>query len=451
MLIENCDFVGFRGDGLYLGSGNSGGQERHNINVTIQSCFFDGVNNDNRNCISIIDGDNIFINNCNFQNSTKPGMPGAIDFEPDGAATFAIGKKIVIQNCVFSNITGDWVFIYSTISSTMTSSPSDIKFINNTIKSSCLTAAALCGIKSNKVISDLISCMGIEISGNIIESNRQAFTLSNVKGVKITGNTYSGTDSAVIGEYGSTPLSCSDVLIQNNTFYKCGTSSSCLIVGSTKRLSIINNLFDQPQDVNCIIFYSPNPASLTESSYCAIAQNNFVTGSICTKMVRKVNHTFLDVKTNSWINNIADTALANEFEAVISDTIETSYSPVITGSTTSGAGVYTLQYGRYRKLGTLVFFKLKIAVNAGHTGTGAIQIGLPTLVVAATSNAETSVSIAVDGAVTTGGQIGLINPGLVVNSLGAIRCAHTTAGTLTLTTIPVGAFTVYASGCYQST
>ena len=80
MLIENCDFVGFRGDGLYLGSGNSGGQERHNINVTIQSCFFDGVNNDNRNCISIIDGDNIFINNCNFQNSTKPGMPGAIDF-----------------------------------------------------------------------------------------------------------------------------------------------------------------------------------------------------------------------------------------------------------------------------------------------------------------------------------------------------------------------------------
>ena len=168
-------------------------------------------------------------------------------------------------------------------------------------------------------------------------------------------------------------------------------------------------------------------------------------------MVRKVNHTFLDVKTNSWINNIADTALGNEFESVISDTLETSYLPVITGSTTSGAGVYTLQYGRYRKLGTLVFFKLKIAVNAGHTGTGAIQIGLPTLAVAATSNAETSVSIAVDGAATTGGQIGLINPSLVVNSLGAIRCTHTTAGTLTLTTIPAGAFTVYASGCYQST
>jgi hypothetical protein len=216
-------------------------------------------------------------------------------------------------------------------------------------------------------------------------------------------------------------------------------------------LSINNNLFKDcgnglAAQSNAIDF------NANTSSYVSITNNVFTTPASKTLIViqKEAAHTFTP-ETNTFTGNTVTFVGSNSFAAVISDTLETSYSPVITGSTTSGVGVYTLQYGRYRKLGTLVFFKLKIAVNAGHTGTGAIQIGLPTLAVAATSNAETSVSIAVDGAATTGGQIGLINPSVVVNSLGAIRCTHTATGTLASTTIPAGAFTVYASGCYQST
>ena len=52
LLIDDCSFNGFRGDGIYFG----GTAALHNTNCTVQNSSFDGVNNDNRNGISIIDG-----------------------------------------------------------------------------------------------------------------------------------------------------------------------------------------------------------------------------------------------------------------------------------------------------------------------------------------------------------------------------------------------------------
>jgi len=61
--ISNCAFTGWRGDGIYIGSSNTAGVERHNKDITIEGCLFDGINNDNRNAISVIDGDGIKIRN----------------------------------------------------------------------------------------------------------------------------------------------------------------------------------------------------------------------------------------------------------------------------------------------------------------------------------------------------------------------------------------------------
>src|SRR4029079_9826658 len=48
--FHNVIFRGFRGDGLYVGSGwNSPKAERHNRNVLVRSCTFDGINHQNRN------------------------------------------------------------------------------------------------------------------------------------------------------------------------------------------------------------------------------------------------------------------------------------------------------------------------------------------------------------------------------------------------------------------
>ena len=48
--IRSVKFTGFKGDGLYIGSGlGVGGVERHNRNIKVFNCIFDGVNRDNRN------------------------------------------------------------------------------------------------------------------------------------------------------------------------------------------------------------------------------------------------------------------------------------------------------------------------------------------------------------------------------------------------------------------
>lgn len=105
VIIEDCQFIGYVGDGIYIGSGNSLGTERHNERVTIRYCLFDGVLKQNRNGISIIDGTDIIIDHCVFTRSGRFDMPGAIDLEPDATNdSFARIKRITIQNCEFRDI-----------------------------------------------------------------------------------------------------------------------------------------------------------------------------------------------------------------------------------------------------------------------------------------------------------------------------------------------------------
>jgi hypothetical protein len=455
MLIENCDFVGFRGDGLYLGSGNTGGQERHNINVTIRSCFFDGVNNDNRNGISIIDGNGILVEGNYFTRTTRSNMPGAICVEPDNY-TFPIVKDIKIVNNKFYNIGGAGAIFIYLVNANLYTEPFRGFLIDKNFIENCVGTGYCISYRPTMIggVTEAMHNQCVKITNNVCINNASgySFGIDNCKGGIISNNSFiNGGTASLIGFTGA-DINNIDISLNGNEFINSGyVGGDGLYLFKCTRVSINNNLF-QDCGTGAVGFSDAISFQTNTSSYVSITNNLFTSPTSKTLIVieKEAPHTFTPA-TNTFVGNTITFTGANNFEAVTSDTLETSYSPVITGSTTSGAGVYTLQYGRYRKLGTLVFFKLKITVNAGHTGTGQIQIGLPTLVVAATSNAETMVSISVDGAATTGGQIGWINPSLVVNSLGAIRCVHTAAGTLASTTIPAGAFTVYASGCYQST
>lgn len=61
----------------------------------------------------------------------------------------------------------------------------------------------------------------------------------------------------------------------------------------------------------------------------------------------------------------------------LDDYEEGTFTPTIVGVTTPGVGTYTVQIGRYTKIGREVFFDLEVAVSA-HTGTGAMRVaGLP--------------------------------------------------------------------------
>jgi len=104
--VENCNFIGFHGDGIAINGATDFSKNRnaYNKNINIKNCKFDGLNNDNRQGISIYYSDGFVIDNCHFQNVTRGDMPGAIDIEPDMDANVSRNGKIT--NCTFKNIKG---------------------------------------------------------------------------------------------------------------------------------------------------------------------------------------------------------------------------------------------------------------------------------------------------------------------------------------------------------
>lgn len=94
LLIERVSFIGMRGDGLYVGTGNERGQNptqiRHNQRVRVRNCFFDGLIMANRNGVSVCDCDGFWLEDSYFTRLSQVSMPGPIDVEPDsgGGATF---------------------------------------------------------------------------------------------------------------------------------------------------------------------------------------------------------------------------------------------------------------------------------------------------------------------------------------------------------------------------
>lgn len=61
----------------------------------------------------------------------------------------------------------------------------------------------------------------------------------------------------------------------------------------------------------------------------------------------------------------------------LDDYEEGTWTPTLSGSITAGVGTYTVQTGRYTKIGRLVYIQFSISVSA-HTGTGDTLItGLP--------------------------------------------------------------------------
>jgi hypothetical protein len=105
LTVERVVFYGFRGDGMYVGSGTLRNTERHNQRVTVRDCVFDGAVKDNRNGLSIIDCDKLTVFGCTFKNignSKLSHSVGAIDFEPDH--NWGVYRDVSISHCQFTDI-----------------------------------------------------------------------------------------------------------------------------------------------------------------------------------------------------------------------------------------------------------------------------------------------------------------------------------------------------------
>ena len=106
VLWERCAMIGGRGDGIYIGAGDLGPdgngerQNRLNRNVVVRDCFWDGINTNNRNAISLLSIDKFRLEGVNasynwgkaggiaaedpYDPATGVGAPaGGIDIEPN--------------------------------------------------------------------------------------------------------------------------------------------------------------------------------------------------------------------------------------------------------------------------------------------------------------------------------------------------------------------------------
>lgn len=450
LLIERCWFIGFRGDGLYIGSGNAGGEERHNHNVTVRKCFFDGINKDNRNGISIIDGDGVLIDDCYFTRCSRGNMPGPIDIEPDSFA-FHVVRNITVRNCKFFDTGGNVAAVSFFLPGVTYTTPPDGFLVEGNYIENCAANGVFLGYQLAGGISEATHAFGLIVRDNYIKNSARPFSINNAKATVIHGNTFnSSAEDALIG-FNTVNDNVIDAVIEGNRFIRCGSiGGNGLTVFKASRIAIKDNEFNDcgagvPGAANAILFNTGT------SSQIDISGNTFLspTGKTQIAIQKEASHT-LTPSTNRLLGNNFNNLSGAAFTSHENDVNFTSYTPVISGADTEGVGTYTVQMGRWRRIGKQVFFEVEITQTA-HTGAGLLQISLPVSPFEDANNSFVTIPVALTGVGTTGGQIGLINP--IASSggvIGSIRCFSTGTGTLLQTTVPSGAATYRASGTYMA-
>lgn len=104
-MITGCAFDDFWGDAICLshyGDTPSTGERTRNSNVRILSNVIYGGSHNNRNGISIISGDHVLVDGNKIYETSKKGMPGAIDVEPNNSA-YTIDDIIISKNIITSS------------------------------------------------------------------------------------------------------------------------------------------------------------------------------------------------------------------------------------------------------------------------------------------------------------------------------------------------------------
>ena len=220
--IEYVDFVGFKGDGLYVASSNVSATERHNIDINVRYCLFDGVNRDQRNAISVIDGKDVTIEHNEFLNCSRSNMPGPIDFEPN-AFTFPIIENIKVLNNTFRGCGGNVGQIAFQIPGTLTRLVSKVAIEGNTFEDYFGTGADV-RVMTNKTISAASSPNQISIINNKGDNCFRPYDIRGVKALKIIGNQFENYDQGILlGFTDGTLDRISEAFSSGNTYERCGT------------------------------------------------------------------------------------------------------------------------------------------------------------------------------------------------------------------------------------
>ena len=218
-LVEGVGFTGFRGDGIYLGSSNRGATERHNQDVAIRQCTFDGVNHQNRNAISVIDCDGLSIDGCRFERVSRPDMPGAIDLEPD-ANPFHVVRNVRITRNWFADIGGGVGVVSMVVPAKMATPPEDVVVSHNEVQGA--RRAAFCLLQRGQV-DKASRPRRLKISLNtVLAETDRPFHIEGVHQVTIAGNRFVACRRSALVGHVVPALGVTELTMIGNRFERCG-------------------------------------------------------------------------------------------------------------------------------------------------------------------------------------------------------------------------------------
>jgi hypothetical protein len=243
VLFERVWFKGFNGDGLYIGSGFAGGEERHNENIVVRDCVFDGVDHENRNAISVIDCRGLLVTGCAFMNCSSQYMPGAIDVEPNSDA-FHVIRDIKIVDNFFYNNGGSNGSVSILLSSGFTTPPSGFLVEGNTIDGG--TYAQDRGILVREM-GDATAAKNhnVKIVNNTMRGTTLAALIWGINGALVRDNTF--TDVAAGMQVGGNVAStkCMNVQVVGNEFTRIAATAggAGLYVFNADYVDILDNRF----------------------------------------------------------------------------------------------------------------------------------------------------------------------------------------------------------------
>lgn len=254
--FDRVTFRGFRGDGLHLGSSTVSHVERHNRDVAVADCRFDGVNSNNRNAISVIDCDGLTVERCAFVNCSRPGdggasaadpmnpatgpaMPGPIDLEPNDDA-FAVIRRIAIRDNRFTGGGGSAVALHLLPNDRVRSAQSGIEISRNIVEDRA-GAFEVTGHGGAGALGKAPG-YGIVLRGNQVRRCGRPFALSGAKGVLLDDNLFADcTDRAEIGH----TAEVADVELRGNRFERIGANTMRfgLWIRGSRGVTLDGNIF----------------------------------------------------------------------------------------------------------------------------------------------------------------------------------------------------------------
>lgn len=228
LTISNCDFIGWHGDAIYLGSGDTPGTtERHNKRVKIIGNRFDGLTKNNRNAISVIDGDDVLIMGNSAQRHTLGSgtpMPGFVDVEPNGGSNFAVLRDIKVIGNTVRDI-GGYLFQLLLSPSALTTDPGPFLIQGNTMDGQNATGSGFSYMARNRTVSDTSTRDNIRMIANTaINLSIPLDIHGGLAGIDVVDNTF--VNSSVGCRVGDWNAGLRHIKFIGNTWREINTSGS---------------------------------------------------------------------------------------------------------------------------------------------------------------------------------------------------------------------------------